>query len=86
MLKIIAEIKVSPISVNQLELKSGMLPVNIFPSQYDYSERSALTLSKSRPVLKKIVMKTPLVINLVCSDSVSSPSAMIMIIMTTLSP
>jgi len=71
MLKIIAEIRVSPMSVNQLELKSGMLPVKIFPRNHDCSERSALTLSKRRPVLKKIVMKTPLVINLVCSDSVS---------------
>lgn len=71
MLKSIAPIRVLPISENHHELKSATYPENKNERKPAYSSKLALTRSNKRAVLKNWTMKTPLVINLVCSDSVS---------------
>lgn len=80
-LNIMAPTRVFPMSLNHQELKSGTAPEKTMEKRPDCSSRLALTSNKRRAVLKNYTIKIPLVISLVCSDSVSLPMKMISLMM-----
>ena len=81
-LKSMAPVRVTPISENQLLLKSEIpLSADKRFSGKPCSSRLAFTMSNRRAVLKNWTMKTPFEIRRVCSERVSCPIPMISLMM-----